>query len=287
MVAADGAPEDLLPLRLRLERRTIYALERIAKDSERDHPQVMEVLCAFVREATRREAVVSPRPQNKAEEEHLEEVAPPSTTVQAALDVIGRSPLPGTLNLAGVEIAWANLPKADLKRANFRGANLYGAILHEANLKRANFRGANLYGAILYEANVEWANLYEANLEKANLEWANLMRANLKRANLTGSSLFLANLEKANLEEADLREAILFGANLYRANLEGANLYGATNLEGANFKGADLREAILFGADLSETGGLTLVQISKAKVNDETQLPEYLKRNEAETKKET
>jgi hypothetical protein len=31
----------------------IYALERTARDSERDHPQVMEVLCAFVREETR------------------------------------------------------------------------------------------------------------------------------------------------------------------------------------------------------------------------------------------
>jgi hypothetical protein len=34
----------------------IYALERIAKDSERDHPTVMEVLSAFVREESRKQS---------------------------------------------------------------------------------------------------------------------------------------------------------------------------------------------------------------------------------------
>ena len=31
----------------------IYALERVARDSERDHPTVMEVLAAFIREHSR------------------------------------------------------------------------------------------------------------------------------------------------------------------------------------------------------------------------------------------
>ncbi len=31
----------------------IYALERIARDSARDHPAVMEVLAAFIREHSR------------------------------------------------------------------------------------------------------------------------------------------------------------------------------------------------------------------------------------------
>jgi hypothetical protein len=33
----------------------IYALERIARDSEKDHPQVMEVLTGYIREHARRE----------------------------------------------------------------------------------------------------------------------------------------------------------------------------------------------------------------------------------------
>jgi len=58
----------------------IYALERIAKDSERDHPTVVEVLGAFVREATRRHGTEPPT-QAMADEAAEEPVATaPGTT---------------------------------------------------------------------------------------------------------------------------------------------------------------------------------------------------------------
>ena len=62
----------------------IYALERIARDSARDHPTVMEVLAAFIREHSR-EHWPLPEPDTDA--------VPPRKTrpdVQAAVTVIGR-----------------------------------------------------------------------------------------------------------------------------------------------------------------------------------------------------
>src|SRR5215813_6013516 len=61
----------------------IYALERVARDSPRDHPTVMDVLAAFVREHSREQW---PRAEPGAE--------PPRRAtrpdVQAAVTVIGR-----------------------------------------------------------------------------------------------------------------------------------------------------------------------------------------------------
>jgi uncharacterized protein YjbI with pentapeptide repeats len=101
------------------------------------------------------------------------------------------------------------IPIVDLAGANLRRAQLNGADLHEADLDGDNLVAANLEGA----------NLQGANLEGANLEGANLQRANLVEANLQGANLF-----KADLQDADLRGANLQGALLVVTNLQGVNL---------------------------------------------------------------
>ena len=58
----------------------IYALERIAKDSEKDHGPIMEVLTAYVRE----------RAPRQEEEETQNGAKKPPTDIQAILTVIGR-----------------------------------------------------------------------------------------------------------------------------------------------------------------------------------------------------
>ena len=57
----------------------IYALERIAKDSEKDHGPIMEVLTAYVREKAPRKENHKPQAGEK-----------PPTDIQAILTVIGR-----------------------------------------------------------------------------------------------------------------------------------------------------------------------------------------------------
>jgi pentapeptide repeat protein len=138
----------------------IYALERIAKDSERDHPTVVEVLGAFVREANRRHGTASPT-QAMADEVAEEPVATapgtnakpqPATDVQAALSVLGRLPKQPKVSrgdLTGAQVAGALLEKANLTGALLGGANLTGALLREANLTGALLREARLRSALL------------------------------------------------------------------------------------------------------------------------------------------
>ena len=62
----------------------IYALERVARDSARDHPTVMEVLTAFIREHSHEQWPPSDHPAGREQERSTR------PDVQAALTVVGR-----------------------------------------------------------------------------------------------------------------------------------------------------------------------------------------------------
>ena len=162
----------------------IYALERIAHDSARDQPTVMEVLSAYAR----------------AHSYHVEiprEVWPLTTPthVQAALTVVRRRD--AGRDIRPIDLKGAYLPSADLS-----GAHLSGANLHLTNLYNANLYNANLYGAQLTSANLSGAHLVDANLSGADLTSANLSGAHLVDANLSGADLTSANLSGADLTSA-------------------------------------------------------------------------------------
>jgi hypothetical protein len=196
----------------------IYGLERTAADSERDHPTVVEVLSAFVREASRRSHTPSQKTQGTipAKTQEPATVAPESNTkpqtetdVQAALTVLGRLPQrPGVPrgDLTGAQVAGADLNGADLSGAELTGANLSNAELREANLSEARLVRADLSGALLADANLASAKLLKANLSGARLDGGDLTHAWLPRADLTGAWLIQANLSGASLDGANLNQ---------------------------------------------------------------------------------
>lgn len=184
--------------------------------------------------------------------------------------------------LEGINLRDANLIGTDLTDADLTGADLTEADLTEAGLTRADLTRANLTGTDLTEADLTGANLTEANLSGADLSGedlrevilagADLSGADLREVAITGKGLARANLRGINLREADLREAIISGADLTDANLTRADLTGAY-LTGADLTGADLRKA----------KGLTPQQIAMCQMDDDTQLPEGLRRPENDT----
>jgi Pentapeptide repeats (8 copies) len=122
----DGKPK----LELRLG--GIYALERIARDSERDHWPIMEVLtAAYVREHT-----PAHLPANQTNPV-AQDPATLATDIHAIVTVIHRR-------------EW-NYEKGD-QRLDLHGTYLHGADLRDTNLARANLTGAYLIGAYLMSA---------------------------------------------------------------------------------------------------------------------------------------
>jgi uncharacterized protein YjbI with pentapeptide repeats len=233
----------------------IYSLERLARESPEHHPQIIEILAAYVREHAPWPSRGTGRAGNGARPgagtaggagHGSEARSRPPTDVQAALTVLGRRALeqdsdaPLFLSYSG--LAGATLTGAHLERALLSGSSLDGADLFKAHLNAADLEGASLRGAGLLLANLNDTVLWGANLEGARLYGANLEGAALKGANLKE-----AGLTGANLKDAGLHGAVLRGADLTGANLEGAGLEGA-NLEGANLQGANLRGAVLLNA---------------------------------------
>ena len=202
----------------------IYALERIAFDSPRDHWPIMEVLTAYVRHN-------APAPvQEPTEQENKTAIAKkPATEIQAVLTVLGRRKRDHKregngqqLDLRNSDLCGANFIEAHLDGAIFDEAYLDGAIFDAAHLDRVWFGVAHLAGASFLSAHLDGAYFYKANLAGARFSDAHLDAANFNKANLAG---------------ADFKEAHLKGANFYNAHMEGAGFTGA-HLDGARFSRA-------------------------------------------------
>jgi uncharacterized protein YjbI with pentapeptide repeats len=243
----------------------IYALERIARDSAKDHPAVMEVLTAFIRDHSR-----EPWPVTGHGVQHGEKKTRPD--IQAAVTVVGRRD--AKRDIRAIDLTGADLTGADLTLATLRGRTRslgHGDL--DTALPGAILRGANLRGA-----NLTWARLFNADLTDANLIGAHL----------TDASLLTARLNGADLTDAGLIGATLFGAALRGATLTRARLFAATvtraDLNDLGLTEADLIDLGLTEADLIDPGlteadltGPVLTDAGKVRVNTANLVATHLK----------
>ncbi|AUI60041.1 pentapeptide repeat-containing protein [Amycolatopsis sp. BJA-103] len=174
----------------------IYALERLARDSRRDHPTIMEVLTGFIRGHAPSTSCPEPTPDYQ-----------PPTDIQAAITVIGRRTVDHDIDV--LNLARTCLAKADLEESALASAHLSGANLAEAALVRANLSGANLRGVRLDGATLHMAALVQARLPRASLDTTDLSHADLTDASLDQADLTNADFTNAKLVRTDFRGAIL------------------------------------------------------------------------------
>jgi Pentapeptide repeats (8 copies) len=151
----------------------IYALERIAKDSPRDHWTIMEVFTAYVRQN-------APAPtQPPTDEENETAIAKgPAMEIQAILTVLGRrrrghgrEQKGKLLDLRDSDLRGAYFGKAHFEKAHFGRSHIEGAIFQRAYVKKARFYKANLEGAYFVGAHVAGADFHEAHVAKARFYW--------------------------------------------------------------------------------------------------------------------
>jgi uncharacterized protein YjbI with pentapeptide repeats len=247
----------------------IYALERIAKDSESDHWPVMEVLTAFVREQAPAQSLPENTPPDGKAQQPLAKLLEEEgfdvfqeavyariqtqrlrADIQAILTVLGRR----TRTHENGESQRLNLHFTNLQYADLQGAQLQGAMLDGAQLQGANLRGAKLQHASLSGADLQNTDVIEVELQDADLKWAKLQ-----------NTKFIY----AKLQRARLRAARLQGATLAHCELQGAEFSGARmqSVGGSysQFQGAMLDRAQLQGAYLDRAENLTQDQINTAR----------------------
>ncbi|MEW5702347.1 MAG: pentapeptide repeat-containing protein [Candidatus Zixiibacteriota bacterium] len=177
----------------------IYALERIARDSEKDHWPIMDVLTAYVREHAQLTDVDKAREEDnkKLDRPSWGGAPPPSQDIQAILTVIGRR----SLNHDRGGQYRLDFNNVYLPLARFAG-NFAVADFRHAYLCAANFRGTDVSNADFTGAWLEDSNFRSARLTSANL------RTSLGNVDFRdGADLSQAQgLTKRQLKEAETDE---------------------------------------------------------------------------------
>lgn len=227
----DRAGPDHLQARL----GAIYALERLAHDSPRDQPTIIEVLSAFVRTTSAQPPLEEPSEEPEVPDVEYVEVDTPqvfcpeqdiTADVQAALTVLGRRNTAHDNN-ARIDLSLTCLYGARLDNANFRGADL-----SSTQLWRSELNGADLSETLMLDTALVGSSLKKANLNRAVMLRADLRDTNLNYANLRDADVG-ATLINADLLGTDLRDADLQGADLRRADLSEAEHNAGTDVRGA------------------------------------------------------
>ena len=277
----NGRVETVPAVEIRLG--AIFALERVAKDSDADRSTILETFAAYLRENLRQQRKASRASGDAQSPAALgggnagQAAAPfddapldgsnvsggghgrlePREDVLAVLLVLNRLIEGGDEDAPDLDWSAVALADLDLRSLFMREGRLAPRWrMQKSDLRRTDLRGARLEGADLRQSKLLGADLRGASLQGAllrhgdfggaRLSHASFTRADLAEADLTGVEGTGARFENANLANADLTRAKCREAVFERARLEGANL---TN---ADLRAARLNGAALIRAELKE-----------------------------------
>lgn len=222
----------------------ILALERISKASPDDHVQIMEILCAYIRENAPKgnericvwsEALYALDQFDDNEDGQLRRISylqlssgelrkwagdlpQPTSDIRQALEVIGRFQRRVSVSRAisnGAEL------RPDL-RIDLRGTNL-----QRANLKGLNFSGALFNGAQLDGADFSGTSLVEVDFTDASLIAARLDNCQISNPTMCEATITAFYGDNADLQDTSLSIYQLWDVFLSRAQYDSAKIVDA------------------------------------------------------------
>jgi uncharacterized protein YjbI with pentapeptide repeats len=275
------AVEDVTVPNMEVRVGAVLALGRIARENLSFHVQIMQILCAYIRENSPAESAVpfgAPDfPEIGEDEEQVGEkirgyrkelakaledlrksLPKPRTDIQTALEVLGRR----NAEQKCKEGAWPD-PEGSVPSVfdeTFPEPPPYPAIwtaeAHANWLKDLNRHRDSVerlrtacFDAKCYRLDLRNTNLQDYVLDGLDLRGAMIDRAQMHLTRLEGAKLQGASLEEAELQGAWLRGAHLQGVGLGSAQLQKARLDGA-RMQGARLEAAQFQVAALEGASL-------------------------------------
>lgn len=220
----------------------IFALEKIALDSQADRQTAVEILTAFIREHTRTGARTPGTDAVTAD-------------VQAALSVLGRRP-------GGDE--------------EHRPLDLYDCGLKNADLTRANLRRVMFFYSYL-----AGARFYQSCLDDAGLSFCEAEGASFNGVSARGAHFVKSVYSKSYFINGDFTDADFYGCDLTgsdfgrRYSEEGDSPLPPAILTNARMTKATLKDTNFRGVDLSSVRGLEQDQLSEAITDENTIMPTH------------
>ncbi|WP_166416074.1 pentapeptide repeat-containing protein [Cochlodiniinecator piscidefendens] len=186
----------------------LYALERIAQDSERDHIQIMEILCAYIREN-------SPAPNLESIEEQSAHPIP-RLDIQTAATIISRR------SQKRIRLEWQNrfrlnLTKSNLAGVDFSKGNLSAAMFRECYLEETSFQKANLEGTQFDRSHMNNSDFMRAKLKGTRFNNCSMKQSKpfsrgLALAEIHSIFVDRAKMEHSHLNLLDFQSNITFGS---------------------------------------------------------------------------
>ncbi|MER6406043.1 pentapeptide repeat-containing protein [Streptomyces viridosporus] len=198
----------------------LYALERIMRDSAKDHDTVVQVLAAFVRQFA-----VAPDSPTETKQRR------PPADIQAAMSILGHRPTRKEnfdIDLRHAYLRGCELKDCNFASADFSGANLEDTHLTKVDLSQAIFQDAEFSDSYWDEVKLQWAYLSGARVRGTYAySRINLSHAQAGHTDWSGSKFH----EGVNFKEAYLYKARFLDCE----GLSSAIALEAEDLEGATF----------------------------------------------------
>ncbi|WP_052245259.1 pentapeptide repeat-containing protein [Halocynthiibacter namhaensis] len=187
----------------------LYALERIARDSPKDHITVMEIICAYIRENCKPD--VSQFPADDAPLDvwinwDVPAQQHPRSDINTAISVIN------------------NRDKRQLEREKIRKfkLNLAGVDFRGLTVKLTNFSGTNFNNAKFLAATIS-----NSTLRGAHFDTVDFRKARLWSSDFSNSTFFVCDLKFAVFNDAKLVTTVFDGCRFQSASFTDAYLMGA------------------------------------------------------------
>ncbi len=166
----------------------LYALERIAQDSIRDHVQIMEILCAYIRH----NSPWSNRPselkrREDKEKEEKEEKKKKKTTEKFETDAL-REDIQAALTIIGRRNSWPEIAqRIKIENAQKYKINLKNCDLHHARIENASLCDATIIDSNLTDAIIKNTDFTRAQICVVDMTSAILIDINMKNTDITTS----------------------------------------------------------------------------------------------------
>lgn len=174
---------------------SILALERISNQKPEIHLEVMEILCAHLRENTPKRSNTLTEPPFKSKR--------PRSDIQLCATVLGRRNQEKRLSERAVKYR-LDLTNCDLDGVDFRKGEFSATNFTDSRLEAADFRDANLDGALFYRCLLNFADLFQADLTGAKLDFAVLNRPIPIAGGMDRTLNMAASIRGVSLTSADL-----------------------------------------------------------------------------------
>lgn len=236
----------------------IYALERLARDNEEYHQEVMNVLCSYVRinSRNRRGSVAENiNERSLGNIENMNHMVISYVDVQEALSVLGRRDISldkNELDLSGCRLYMIQLGEAGWDGVNFSNVQFYNMTIRNCSFEKSKFLGSTFNNCGFYESFFEEAKMAGAQFNNCIISKTSFEKSNLEQVKIQGqgSVLYEVNFENSILNNLNVIDAELTSCKFNNSHFYGA-LITSSELLSCEFDGAGLDNTKFGGVDMA------------------------------------